>query len=139
MHANYNVKAGFYLGVFGAGSIIMVSNGYVGNERGEGHRSYRGGELSYSEGDSPVPQVVRFYWPISTQIDADGLGLIDADEFCSYLLQQLKERDTLSQLLAPPFGEPPKYRHNMCSKESICRLCMANSPMRFISISKVCQ
>lgn len=71
------------------------------------------------------------------QIDADGLGFIDADEFCSYLLQQLNERDSLSQLLVPPFGDPPKYRHNMSSKETICRVCTANGPLRFISVSKV--
>ena len=72
-----------------------------------------------------------------SQIDADGLGFIDADEFCSYLLQQLKEKDSLSQMFSPPFSEPPKFRTNLCSKETICRLSLAHNPTRFISMSKV--
>lgn len=67
----------------------------------------------------------------------DGLGFIDADEFCSYLLQQLKEKDSLLGVLALPFNDPPKFRHSMLSKETICRLCLVSSPPRFISVSKV--
>lgn len=73
------------------------------------------------------------------QIDIDGLGFIDADEFCSYILQQLREKDSLSRMLAPvaPFSNPPKFRHSISSKETICRLCLATNPLRLLSVSKV--
>ena len=77
----------------------------------------------------------RIYFTV--QIDMDGLGFIDADEFCSYLLQQLKEKDSLLNMLTLPFNDPPKFRHALLSKETICRLCLASNPSRYLSVSKV--
>ena len=50
------------------------------------------------------------------QIDTEGEGYIDQDEFCSYILQQLRERDSLQHMRSLPFQDPPKFKHNTYSK-----------------------
>lgn len=70
------------------------------------------------------------------QIDSGGDGVIQKDKFCSYFLQQLREKDS-SNVHHLPFQEPPKFRHNMASKETLCRLMFSGPVPRYISISKV--
>lgn len=71
------------------------------------------------------------------QIDTEGEGCIQEDEFCSYLLQQLREKDSLSHFHLLPFQDSPRFRHNMSSKETLCRLIFTGSQSYCVSVSKV--
>ena len=41
---------------------------------------------------------------------------MERDEFCSYFLQQLREKELLSRVHTLPFQEPPRFKHNLYSK-----------------------
>lgn len=76
---------------------------------------------------------------------------------CSYLLQHLRERDTLAHTNPLPFQGPPSLRHNSYSRvkhnqtsvsvfhvlhslllqETLCRLMFSPNPLRYITVSKV--
>lgn len=79
---------------------------------------------------------------------------------CSYLLQHLRERDTLAHTNPLPFQGPPTLRHNSYSRvqhnhachasvsvfhvvhrlllqETLCRIMFAPNPPRYITVSKV--
>lgn len=73
-----------------------------------------------------------------SQIDADNKGVIEEEEFYSYMLQQLKEKDSLVHVRSLPFQDPPKFKHNMHSKETLCRMVANGNTSRYITVSKVC-
>ena len=73
-----------------------------------------------------------------SQIDADNKGVIEEEEFYSYMLQQLKEKDSLIHVRSLPFQDPPKFKHNMHSKETLCRMVANGNASRYITVSKVC-
>lgn len=75
---------------------------------------------------------------LSPQIGLGEEGFIQGDEFCSSLLRLLQEKDSLSNSHPLPFQDSPKFKHNMSSKETLCRLIFPPSQTpRYISVSKV--
>jgi hypothetical protein len=65
----------------------------------------------------------------------DG-GSVDWEAFCSYMLAQYLEKDTLKQK-TPPFQDLPRVR-NMYSKDTICRIVSLQGPTRILTVCKVC-
>ena len=63
--------------------------------------------------------------------------MIEEEEFYSYMLQQLKEKDSLVHVRSLPFQDPPKFKHNMHSKETLCRMVANGNCSRYITVSKV--
>jgi len=46
-------------------------------------------------------------------MNVTGDGLVDWEEFCSYMLTQYLEKDSLKQKMLP-FQDPPKVRSMFC-------------------------
>jgi hypothetical protein len=63
----------------------------------------------------------------------DG-GSVDWEAFCSYMLAQYLEKDTLKQK-TPPFQDLPRVR-NMYSKDTICRIVSLQGPTRILTVCK---
>ncbi|XP_065898350.1 cilia- and flagella-associated protein 337-like isoform X2 [Dysidea avara] len=70
------------------------------------------------------------------KIDTTCDGLIDWNQFCSYLLMQFQDKDRLVYGRPVPFQSQVKLRHNMYNKETICRIMYATNPPRYITVSK---
>ena len=72
------------------------------------------------------------------QLDTSDDGFVDWDEFCTYMLLQLRENDFLASQTQRPFQSEAKIRHIVYNKqETSTRILAMDCPNRFISVSKV--
>ncbi|XP_062507876.1 WD repeat-containing protein on Y chromosome-like [Corticium candelabrum] len=71
------------------------------------------------------------------KVDMTCDGLVNWDEFCTYLLLQLQEMDCSENKKTLPFGEEPsRIITNLFSKEVTVRIMCCSNPNRLVSVTK---
>ncbi|KAL5257249.1 hypothetical protein ACHWQZ_G012248 [Mnemiopsis leidyi] len=69
------------------------------------------------------------------KVDASCDGMVDWNEFCTYMLLQYQEKDAVHNRNAP-FRREEKYVKDSASKETITRVCYASNPSRYLSVTR---
>ncbi|XP_065844948.1 cilia- and flagella-associated protein 337-like isoform X2 [Oscarella lobularis] len=76
------------------------------------------------------------------KVDTTCDGLVDWDEFCTYLLLQLQEVDNEENRRALPFDDEPRIVTCHWSKEVASRVFFCTNPNRYVTVTKdgfICQ
>jgi WD40 repeat protein len=72
-----------------------------------------------------------------TKLDVTSDGCVDWNEFCTYILVQLKENDYISKKKQLPFQSEPRIRHIFRSQqETTSKIFSAGNPTKYITVSK---
>ncbi|CAF3733415.1 unnamed protein product [Rotaria sordida] len=71
------------------------------------------------------------------KLNSKETGLINWNDFCTYMLQFYQEEDYANTLRISPFNNEPKIRHVVHNKQELtAKILHLENPVRFINISK---
>ncbi|KAL5473894.1 hypothetical protein EMCRGX_G028458 [Ephydatia muelleri] len=72
---------------------------------------------------------------LASKVDSEHTGFVDRGEVCSFVLQQLEEKEAkTTNAIRVPIQQPPKFGQSVHSKEAMCRLMKAST--QYFTVSR---